>query len=301
MKATRNPFRIRFFLSVAMLLPWQVSLAQRASIQSIQASEGVILTQLISPLGTTNQQFVDEIEPNNTPDEAQALTGVSPLTLNGNAEVEDDGDIVITFDDNSTDDIEDLFLIVTSTPGLTLALDAFASDCDLYLLNAEADSVLDASLNIGTTVQDPANAEAIDLPALEAGTYIIGVSVFDLDPIGGNATAYTLTITGAIPTAVDAAADVPDAFTLAQNYPNPFNPETQIVYAIAERAPVRLEIFNMQGQKVRTLARGEHSPGTYTVTWDGKLDSGVPAASGVYVYRLQAGAHEHFKTLVLLR
>ena len=117
MKATRNPFRILFFLSVVMLLPWQVALAQRASIQSIQASEGVILTQLISPLGTTNQQFVDEIEPNNTPDEAQALTGVSPLTLDGNAEVEDDGDIIITFDDNSTDDIEDLFLIVTSTPG----------------------------------------------------------------------------------------------------------------------------------------------------------------------------------------
>ena len=196
-----------------------------------------------------------------------------------------------------------MFLVETATPGLTLTLDEFTSDCDLYLLRVEGDSIIvvDESLTIGTTAQDPANAEVIDDATLPADTYYIGVSVFDADPIGGNSTAYRLIVTGAIPTAIDEAADVPEAFMLAQNYPNPFNPETQIVYALPERAPVRLEIFNVQGQKIRTLAGGEHPPGTYAVTWDGNLDSGVPATSGVYVYRLQAGPYAQLKTLVLLR
>ena len=262
-----------------------------------------MLSRTIAPLGMTGAQFVDEVEPNNLIEEAQVLEGGSPLTLNGTAEVEDEGDILITFDDGSEDDIEDLFLVETSTPGLTITLDAFTSDCDLYLIRVDGDSIIvvNESLTIGTTTQDPANAERVDDPALPAGTYFIGVSVFDLDPIGGNTTAYTLMVTGAIPTAIDGADDVPGAFMLAQNYPNPFNPETQIVYALPERAPVRLEIFNVQGQKIRTLAEGEKTAGTYTVTWDGSLDGGIPAASGVYIYRLQAGSYEQFKTLVLLR
>ena len=94
---------------------------------------------------------------------------------------------------------------------------------------------------------------------------------------------------------------VPIEFSLTQNYPNPFNPSTTIRYALGKRSHVALEIFNSLGQRVRVLASGEQTTGTYSIAWDGTNANGVAVASGVYVYRLRAGEFTASKKLLLLR
>ncbi|MFQ5650041.1 MAG: FG-GAP-like repeat-containing protein [bacterium] len=94
---------------------------------------------------------------------------------------------------------------------------------------------------------------------------------------------------------------VPLQFGLQQNYPNPFNPETTILYQVSQRGRVRLDLFNLLGQKVRTLIDGMQSPGQHAVTWDGRDDSGKPVASGVYLYRLRAENMMAARKLALIR
>ena len=93
----------------------------------------------------------------------------------------------------------------------------------------------------------------------------------------------------------------PDAFALSQNYPNPFNPETEISYDLPNGAHVTLIIFNIVGQKVKTLADGFQDAGQKSLHWDGKNDSGNKVSSGIYFYRIQAGEYSQTRRMVLLR
>ncbi|MGB9591732.1 MAG: T9SS type A sorting domain-containing protein, partial [Candidatus Kryptoniota bacterium] len=90
---------------------------------------------------------------------------------------------------------------------------------------------------------------------------------------------------------------------LEQNYPNPFNPSTNIQFSIGNRMPVHvvLDIFNVLGQKVRTLVDDYRSQGTYRVTWDGKNDAGLSVASGVYFYLLKSNNFVSTKKMLLLK
>jgi FlgD Ig-like domain len=76
-------------------------------------------------------------------------------------------------------------------------------------------------------------------------------------------------------------------FSLAPNYPNPFNPGTTIHYALNKAGQIRLGIYNLQGQLIRTLAEGNAQPGAYTMVWDGSDARGNPVSSGTYYYQLQ--------------
>ncbi len=96
-------------------------------------------------------------------------------------------------------------------------------------------------------------------------------------------------------------AEMPTQFALRQNYPNPFNPTTMIRYDLPQRAHVRLIIYNLLGKKVRTLVDADETPGIKRVTWNGLNDAGERLASGVYVYRLQAGSFTATRKLVLLK
>jgi serine protease AprX len=94
------------------------------------------------------------------------------------------------------------------------------------------------------------------------------------------------------PTSVsEEPSSTPTYFTLYQNYPNPFNPTTVIKFNIQDskfKVPLHttLKIYNVLGQKVRTLVDEEKFPGTYQVIWDGKDDEGEDVASGIYFYQL---------------
>lgn len=96
-------------------------------------------------------------------------------------------------------------------------------------------------------------------------------------------------------------AVVPETFELGQNFPNPFNPETVISYSLAQSGPVRLEIFNILGETVATPVDGVQSAGIYRQTFRGLDAAGRQLPSGVYFYRLTAGAFTETKKMVLLK
>ncbi|MGC9362207.1 MAG: choice-of-anchor J domain-containing protein, partial [Candidatus Syntrophosphaera sp.] len=76
---------------------------------------------------------------------------------------------------------------------------------------------------------------------------------------------------------------------LKGNYPNPFNPETTIRYSLAEPGPVKIEIYNIRGQHVKSLVNESKAAGNHSVVFDGTDDSGRRISSGVYFYRMKAG------------
>ena len=90
------------------------------------------------------------------------------------------------------------------------------------------------------------------------------------------------------------------ATELKGNYPNPFNPETTITYSIKDRCQVRLEVYNLKGQLVRTLVNTEKASGNYRVVFDAKDDKGSPLSSGIYFYRLQAGKYISTRKMLLM-
>ena len=94
---------------------------------------------------------------------------------------------------------------------------------------------------------------------------------------------------------------VPTTFSISQNYPNPFNPRTSIKYQIPEKTHVALRIYNLTGGLVTTLVNRVASPGFYEVEWDGKDDTARSVASGIYVYRIEAGDFVKIKKMTLLR
>lgn len=104
-------------------------------------------------------------------------------------------------------------------------------------------------------------------------------------------------------TKVERRADlgVPERFALSPNYPNPFNPSTTIRFELPRAVPVNLTVYNLLGQRVRTLLDAEKAPGVYTAVWDGRDEFGKSVSTGVYFYRLQAGDFVQTRKMLLVK
>jgi hypothetical protein len=76
---------------------------------------------------------------------------------------------------------------------------------------------------------------------------------------------------------------------LNQNYPNPFNPTTTISFSMTSESKVNLNIYNIKGQKVKTLINDEMEAGKYSITWNGTDDNGKCVSTGIYFYKLNEG------------
>lgn len=100
---------------------------------------------------------------------------------------------------------------------------------------------------------------------------------------------------------VAAAPARPREFSLGQNYPNPFNAGTTIRYEVAEEGMVFLDVYDLGGQRVRSLVRDVRPPGTHVVLWDGTSDTGYGVASGVYLVRMWAGEWAGVRKVALVR
>jgi len=88
-------------------------------------------------------------------------------------------------------------------------------------------------------------------------------------------------------------------YSLHQNYPNPFNPSTRIGFTIKETEFVSLKIFDLLGNEVKTLVYEIKTPGIHYVEWEGDNNYGEKVTSGIYFYRMQVGAFNQSKKLIL--
>jgi len=98
----------------------------------------------------------------------------------------------------------------------------------------------------------------------------------------------------------DPDANKPGNFTLHQNYPNPFNPSTVIEYELNKPSHITIEIYNVLGQKIRTLFDGYQAAGPGRVIWDATNDWGQGVSAGVYIYSLRRGSVHINKKMVLI-
>jgi hypothetical protein len=94
---------------------------------------------------------------------------------------------------------------------------------------------------------------------------------------------------------------VPVGIALEQNYPNPFNPATVIRYSLPSAARVRLTVYDLMGRQVKTLIDEHEDAGVYETRWKGVTGSGMPAATGVYFYTLEAGSSTITRKMLLVK
>jgi hypothetical protein len=99
-----------------------------------------------------------------------------------------------------------------------------------------------------------------------------------------------------VATYIPTEGQIPEEYVLNQNYPNPFNPSTTIVYALPETGNVRLDVFNILGQRVATLINERVAAGTHHVQFDASRLS-----SGMYIYRLRTPQAVITKRMTLIK
>ena len=174
-----------------------------------------------------------------------------------------------------------LFLIVI----VVLFYSVFV-DTASYSITAES------SMNIYGTVQDSIGNAIANATVTFVSEHSTVKAVTDSS---GNYSALLSTVI----TGVEEPS-TPQAFTLHQNFPNPFNPSTTIEYELKEFSPVKLTVYNIAGQLIRTLQDNYESVGLHRVVWDGRDERGNMVAAGVYLYHLESGTFTQSKKMVLL-
>ena len=97
------------------------------------------------------------------------------------------------------------------------------------------------------------------------------------------------------------ATHLPQQYFLSQNYPNPFNSGTTIKYELPKAGYMKLSIFNLMGQEVKILVEEYKKSGIYEVYWNGKINEGDEAGSGVYIYKLEVGKFVKTKKMLIIK
>jgi hypothetical protein len=94
---------------------------------------------------------------------------------------------------------------------------------------------------------------------------------------------------------------IPIITSLQKVYPNPFNPNTTIVFGMAAAGHVKLDIYNLKGEKVKSLKNEAVSAGTYRILWDGRADNGSACSTGVYYLKMSSGTYSKTHKLILMK
>ena len=117
----------------------------------------------------------------------------------------------------------------------------------------------------------------------------------------GNLLGNVLTFLGEPVSSVSGEVTTPKTYALKQNFPNPFNPTTSIEYSLPEKGLVKLSIFNMLGQEVRTLVNTTQDANKYRVTWNGLDNNGSMVPSGIYFYTINANGFNATRKMVFMK
>jgi hypothetical protein len=186
------------------------------------------------------------------------------------------------------------------------------SEYELYVSNVglQALTVLDISSDNGVFTVDtttfPLDYSENQLVRLGYSPLQVGVDTGVLqivsDASNGDTVEIYLRGISVTATGIDPeVSNLPREYSLAQNYPNPFNPTTLIHYELPRGSGVSLAIYNLLGQKVKTLVEGWKPAGRYDVAWGGDNDLGTRVSSGVYIYRLEAGEYRRSLKMLLMK
>jgi hypothetical protein len=194
-----------------------------------------------------------------------------------------------------------------------MAFSDYDQDGTIEPVKLEIQGLLDrlrAWLPKDSTTGEPCNMMYDSLKVKNRPDYVQGIwnyyFVKNDKSMGMHNTKYTVALLqkalGIYPLDVNnTGGTIPTEFALRQNYPNPFNPSTTISFSLPEKSSVRLEIYDVLGKLVTTLVDNEMEPGNFKISWHGKDQSGLSVASGIYLYRLQAGSNTAMKKMVLLK
>lgn len=169
-------------------------------------------------------------------------------------------------------------------------------------VNVVSDTLNIVVYNFQNKPIEPGSGSIFRLPVQNADTSSIEI-INTFVSIGDNRSA----LIPSVPKTIAPPDKYPSRYVLRQNYPNPFNSQTIILFEVPDlEGPlprVLVQVFNILGQKIKTLARGEHQAGRYQVTWDGTDDNGERVASGIYFYRLISldGNFVSSKKMILLK
>ena len=149
----------------------------------------------------------------------------------------------------------------------------------------------------------------IDIPKRSTGTEKLMIPMYVEGKVVGEAFELPIVLsvadgrTWTFEVLVEIKKARPKSFALMQNAPNPFNPVTLIQYTLGgnETVPTQLKIFNIMGQKIRTLVNEPQAPDYYSVIWNGLDDQEQKVSSGVYFFKLAAGKFVKTRKMVLLK
>jgi flagellar hook assembly protein FlgD len=130
------------------------------------------------------------------------------------------------------------------------------------------------------------------------GTYNADLVVSADDPV---TSIVTIPLTAVVLPVANGDQNAVIVTALKGNYPNPFNPETSIFYSVKGDAKVNVTIYNLLGQKVKTLVNGNTKSGNHSIKWNGKDDAGRNVTSGVYFYRMEAGKYTSTQKMILMK
>ncbi|MCC6398115.1 MAG: T9SS type A sorting domain-containing protein [Bacteroidetes bacterium] len=148
----------------------------------------------------------------------------------------------------------------------------------------------------GTTTE-PRSYTFVDQTVVQPGRYEYRLVQLDRD--GTEWFSETITVNFSLTDIQD--SELPIDPRLVQNFPNPFNPETTIQYGTDSRTMVRVEVYSVLGQRVRTLVNAEHARGHHVVRWDGTDDNGRQVNSGAYLCRVVSGGQVGMTKMLLMR
>ncbi|MBP9083761.1 MAG: T9SS type A sorting domain-containing protein, partial [Bacteroidia bacterium] len=199
-------------------------------------------------------------------------------------------------------------IIITDNTGKSYTLYSAKGEVNLNdyeLPPAPPEGMFDVRYGSGRFAEDLSSGnQSIDMQGVAYPIKVrvenIGVRLHDASGIGLNErlkSGEEVTISNSAINKLMVSGDViPATYSLEQNYPNPFNPSTQIKFSVSKQTQLKLNLYNVLGELVQTIADGVYEPGFYEVTLDA-----INLVSGVYVYRLESSETIQSKKLVLLR